>query len=68
LMEGEIEKEKTRSNVMEKKLKDSLAKMGKELEKMESTLELQRSIIVNKQEYMNPLFFEDLYATLHREV
>lgn len=67
LLEGEIEKEKTRSNVVEKALKDKLAKMEKELEKMESTLQLQRNIIIKRQEYINPLLFEDLYASLHRE-
>ena len=49
MMEGELEKEKTRFNVMEQSLKDSLAKLTKELEKMEGTLELQRAIIVSRK-------------------
>jgi hypothetical protein len=56
LLEGDIEKEKTRYQLLEKNMRETVNKMAKTQELMESTMELQRAIIVKKQEYRNPMY------------
>jgi hypothetical protein len=56
LLEGDIEKEKTRYQLLEKNMRETVNKMTKTQELMESTMELQRAIIVKRQEYRNPMY------------
>lgn len=68
LLEGEVDREKNRYQILEKNMVMLISDFGALQERLEETLDKQRKLLEIKKDYRSPMIFEDMQAQIHRHI